>query len=83
MFTLLVIVLICARLPENFNIKNVKLFTDLIRYVFCSVPKFVWFYPSKAYICNYAALLDYLIDTDKDVDLLIQKKIIVNDIGSN
>jgi hypothetical protein len=26
------------RLPENFNIKNVKLFTDLIRYVFCPVP---------------------------------------------
>ncbi|XP_059439854.1 UPF0481 protein At3g47200-like [Corylus avellana] len=40
-------------------------------------------YPSKTYICSYVALLDYLIDTEKDVDLLVQKKVIVNNIGSN
>jgi hypothetical protein len=40
-------------------------------------------YPSKTYICSYVALLDYLIDTEKDVELLVQKKVIVNNIGSN
>ncbi|XP_062173680.1 UPF0481 protein At3g47200-like [Alnus glutinosa] len=40
-------------------------------------------YPSHTYICNYVMLLDYLIDTERDVDLLVEKKIIVNNIGSN
>ncbi|XP_062173286.1 UPF0481 protein At3g47200-like [Alnus glutinosa] len=40
-------------------------------------------YPLKAYICNYVLLLDQLIDTEKDVDLLVEKKVIANNIGSN
>ncbi|KAK4592724.1 hypothetical protein RGQ29_017027 [Quercus rubra] len=40
-------------------------------------------YPREAYVCNYMVLLDYLIDTTEDVDLLVEKNIIVNDIGSN
>jgi hypothetical protein len=40
-------------------------------------------YPSNTYICNYVVLLDYLIDTKADVDLLVEKKVIVNNIGSN
>ncbi|XP_059439899.1 UPF0481 protein At3g47200-like [Corylus avellana] len=169
-----------TQLPENFNRKEVKHFTDLIRHVFCSVPgltmklkqdldsricatrlddaglkfkavkerrlldiklcrnkclehfpcfnlswllaclpclkkPFPWMekmqsileippllvdsntedlfrnlmaleqcrYPLNSYIYNYVELLDYLIDADKDVDLLVQKKIIVNNIGSN
>jgi hypothetical protein len=33
-------------------------------------------YPSETYICNYVFLLDHLIDDDKDVDLLVHKKVI-------
>jgi hypothetical protein len=40
-------------------------------------------YPLNSYIYNYVELLDYLIDTDKDADLLVQRKIILNNIGSN
>ncbi|KAG6677417.1 hypothetical protein I3843_14G024600 [Carya illinoinensis] len=40
-------------------------------------------YPEQAYICNYILLLDCLINTEKDVDLLIEKKGIVNLLGSN
>ncbi|XP_030963868.1 UPF0481 protein At3g47200-like [Quercus lobata] len=40
-------------------------------------------YPSEAYICNYICLLDYLINTREDVELLIDKKIIINMLGSN
>jgi hypothetical protein len=40
-------------------------------------------YPSNAYICNYVLLLDYLIDTKRDVALLVDKKVIVNKLGSN
>jgi hypothetical protein len=40
-------------------------------------------YPHKAYICNYVLLLDDLIDTEKDVDLLVEKNVIANNIGSN
>jgi hypothetical protein len=36
-------------------------------------------YPFKAYICNYVEVLN----TEKDVDLLVDEKIIVNKIGSN
>ncbi|GLT69092.1 hypothetical protein SLA2020_412710 [Shorea laevis] len=37
-------------------------------------------YPSKTYICNYVVLLDYLIDTEQDVELLVEKKVIVNNM---
>ncbi|CAN6805145.1 unnamed protein product [Brassica oleracea] len=30
-------------------------------------------YPNNAHVCSYALFLDYLIDTDKDVDLLLEK----------
>ena len=42
-----------------------------------------WQYPSEAYICNYIFLLDSLINTTEDVDLLVEEKVIVNDLGSN
>ncbi|WCJ22983.1 hypothetical protein M5689_005036 [Euphorbia peplus] len=38
-------------------------------------------YPDDTYICNYIRLLDLLIDTAEDVDLLVEKKIIVNGLG--
>jgi hypothetical protein len=40
-------------------------------------------YPREAYICNYIVLLDHLINTAEDVDLLVEKKVIVNWLGSN
>jgi hypothetical protein len=40
-------------------------------------------YPFHTYICNYAALLVFLINSVEDVDLLVEKKIIENSIGSN
>ncbi|KAB1225070.1 hypothetical protein CJ030_MR1G005401 [Morella rubra] len=41
-------------------------------------------YPIEdTYICAYILLLDHLIDTEKDVDLLVRKKIILNHLGSN
>ncbi|XP_028802472.1 UPF0481 protein At3g47200-like [Neltuma alba] len=38
-------------------------------------------YPYKSYITNYAIILDRLIDTYKDADLLIRNKIINNHLG--
>ncbi|KAM3733263.1 hypothetical protein ACB098_11G122100 [Castanea mollissima] len=40
-------------------------------------------YPHEAYICNYIILLDCLINSNEDVELLVDKKIIVNLLGSN
>ncbi|XP_017970136.1 PREDICTED: UPF0481 protein At3g47200 [Theobroma cacao] len=40
-------------------------------------------YSGEAYFCSYMQLLDYLVDTDKDVDLLEKEGIFVNDMGSN
>ncbi|TXG67979.1 hypothetical protein EZV62_009254 [Acer yangbiense] len=40
-------------------------------------------YPTQTHICNYVDLMDYLIDTAKDVELLIEKEIIVNCVGEN
>ena len=40
-------------------------------------------YPRKAYICNYIVLLDHLINTAEDVDLLVEKKVLFNWLGSN
>ncbi|KAK0580967.1 hypothetical protein LWI29_008242 [Acer saccharum] len=41
----------------------------------------IFHYPTKTYICHYADLMDHLIDTDKDVDLLVEKGIIINQVG--
>ena len=40
-------------------------------------------YLEEAYICNYIVLLDHLINTAEDVDLLVEKKVLVNWLGSN
>ncbi|KAL2323289.1 hypothetical protein Fmac_027668 [Flemingia macrophylla] len=38
-------------------------------------------YPYESYITDYANLLDFLVNSGKDVDILIQKGIIVNRLG--
>ena len=40
-------------------------------------------YPQEAYVCNYIVLLDHLINTAADVDLLVEKNVIVNWLGNN
>nr|XP_023886349.1 UPF0481 protein At3g47200-like [Quercus suber] len=40
-------------------------------------------YPKEAYICNYILLLDFLINSKDDVELLVEQGIIVNSLGSN
>ncbi|XP_059439766.1 UPF0481 protein At3g47200-like [Corylus avellana] len=40
-------------------------------------------YPSEPYICNYVSLMNYIINTEQDVKLLVEKDVIVNHIGSN
>ncbi|XP_040995394.1 UPF0481 protein At3g47200-like [Juglans microcarpa x Juglans regia] len=40
-------------------------------------------YPREAYFCNYVSLLDFLISDEKDVELLVDKKVIRNQLGSN
>ncbi|XP_035546233.1 uncharacterized protein LOC108990314 [Juglans regia] len=40
-------------------------------------------YPSESYVCDYIVLLDDLITTKADVRLLVEKKIIVNELGSS
>ena len=39
--------------------------------------------PEASYITDYALVLDCLIDTNKDVDLLINKKIVSNCLGDS
>nr|POE93924.1 upf0481 protein [Quercus suber] len=39
-------------------------------------------YPFQAYICNYIMLLDFLINTREDAELLVEKKIIAHSLGS-
>ncbi|XP_041014018.1 UPF0481 protein At3g47200-like [Juglans microcarpa x Juglans regia] len=41
------------------------------------------YYLNEAYVTDYIVLLDHLINTPKDVDLLVQKGIIVNWIGDS
>ncbi|KAF2300969.1 hypothetical protein GH714_018714 [Hevea brasiliensis] len=40
-------------------------------------------YPADAKICDYIGLMDYLINTVNDVELLVKKKIIVNWLGDH
>ncbi|AES74687.1 hypothetical protein MtrunA17_Chr6g0452561 [Medicago truncatula] len=40
-------------------------------------------YPYESYITDYVAVLDYLINTGKDVDILVQNKILENMLGDS
>ncbi|KAF7831395.1 UPF0481 protein [Senna tora] len=40
-------------------------------------------YPSEPYITDYALLMDCLINTSKDVDVLVHKDIIINMLGDS
>lgn len=40
-------------------------------------------YPDKPYICSYFSLMHQLIDTEEDVDVLIDDGVIMNLLGSN
>ncbi|XP_031283868.1 UPF0481 protein At3g47200-like [Pistacia vera] len=40
-------------------------------------------YPFKTHVCNYIIFMDSLIDTEKDVDLLIEERIISNLMGDS
>ncbi|TXG62557.1 hypothetical protein EZV62_009551 [Acer yangbiense] len=40
-------------------------------------------YPSATHICNFILLMDVLIDTEKDVDLLVDDGILFNCLGDN
>ncbi|XVE63302.1 hypothetical protein DITRI_Ditri07aG0009100 [Diplodiscus trichospermus] len=39
-------------------------------------------YPNDTYICNYILLMQYLIKSVEDVDLLVRRRIIINQLGS-
>ncbi|XP_057726771.1 UPF0481 protein At3g47200-like [Arachis stenosperma] len=41
------------------------------------------YYPDESYITDYTAVLDYLINTEKDVDFLVNKGIIINWLGDS
>ncbi|KAK0582404.1 hypothetical protein LWI29_025268 [Acer saccharum] len=40
-------------------------------------------YPSKTHICNFIILMDFLINTEKDVDLFVEEGIIFSLLGDN
>ncbi|KAK7410274.1 hypothetical protein VNO78_00932 [Psophocarpus tetragonolobus] len=40
-------------------------------------------YPEESYITDYAFVLDFLINTSKDVDILVQKGVLVNYLGDS
>ncbi|XP_014516177.2 UPF0481 protein At3g47200-like [Vigna radiata var. radiata] len=52
------------------------LFRNLIAFEQCH-------YPDKPYICNYVNLIDSLIHTQLDVELLVEKEVIVHELGSH
>ncbi|XVE63299.1 hypothetical protein DITRI_Ditri07aG0008800 [Diplodiscus trichospermus] len=41
-----------------------------------------YYYPNDTFICDYILLVTYLIKSVKDVDLLVRKRITVNQLGS-
>ncbi|KAG5043127.1 UPF0481 protein At3g47200-like [Glycine soja] len=40
-------------------------------------------YPDKPYFCNYVSFIDSLIHTQLDVELLVEKEVIVHELGSD
>ncbi|WVZ19957.1 hypothetical protein V8G54_007279 [Vigna mungo] len=41
------------------------------------------YYPEQSYITDYVAILDFLVNTGRDVDLLVRKRVLVNWLGES
>lgn len=41
------------------------------------------YYPEQSYITDYVAILDFLVNTSRDVDLLVRKRVLVNWLGES
>ncbi|XP_039047472.1 UPF0481 protein At3g47200-like [Hibiscus syriacus] len=41
------------------------------------------YYPEETHVCDYVFLMEYLIKSSDDVDLLVRKRIIINQLGSH
>ncbi|RDX83785.1 UPF0481 protein, partial [Mucuna pruriens] len=65
------------RIPQlKVNHTTECVFRNLIAFEQCH-------YPDKPYICNYVSLIDSLIHTRLDVELLVEKEVIVHELGSD
>ncbi|CAJ1973734.1 unnamed protein product [Sphenostylis stenocarpa] len=40
-------------------------------------------YPAQSYFTDYVAILDFLVNTSRDVDLLVRKRVLVNWLGDS
>ncbi|KAG4400691.1 hypothetical protein AAZX31_07G105700 [Glycine max] len=66
-----------VRIPQLKVDHNTEcIFRNLIAFEQCH-------YPEKPYICNYVSLIDSLIHTQLDVELLVEKEVIVHELGSH
>ena len=58
------------------------LVSDSTEFMFCNMMALeLCHYPYEAYITDYVSILDFLINTSKDVDILVRKKVLVNWLG--
>jgi hypothetical protein len=57
--------------PFMIDDRTERIFRNLVAFKQCH-------YPWESHICNYVSLLGCLINKEEDVDLLVEKKVIVN-----
>ncbi|KAL2346742.1 hypothetical protein Fmac_000742 [Flemingia macrophylla] len=41
------------------------------------------YYPYECYITDYVEMMDFLVNTSRDVDILIQKEVLINSLGDS
>ncbi|KAK7352725.1 hypothetical protein VNO80_18153 [Phaseolus coccineus] len=70
----------CGRVLEIPQLKVVdwteRLFRNMVALEQCH-------YPEESYITDYVAVLDFLVNTSRDVDLLVRKRVLVNWLGDS
>ncbi|XP_042959794.1 UPF0481 protein At3g47200-like [Carya illinoinensis] len=69
----------CLEIPQLEITTGTEIFfRNLIALELCHYPS-----ESHNYFCHYICLLDFLISTERDVELLVDKSVIINRLGSN
>ncbi|KAI4332488.1 hypothetical protein L6164_017392 [Bauhinia variegata] len=67
----------CLRIPEIEIVDTTELlYLNMVALEQCH-------YPYSSYITDYISVMDFLVNTKNDVDILVQKKIVVNRLGDN
>lgn len=74
---------LCLGVHDELRIPKIEVYDDTELYFRNVMALEQCHYPRDTHVCNFIDLMDSLVNTKEDVDLLVEKKIISNNVGDS